>query len=95
MIRDKEIIATVGTIKNNLLNELTTEESLLVLSNLILIQAINYLPPELKNNSTDVLSSGKRIVYEQLEFENNYGLTLGLLAHRIIEIANKINDKYV
>ena len=89
MYNEEKIISTLSTIQEICFTELNSVERILTISNLLLIEAEEYLPHELKKDSKQLLSNGKRIKYELLKFNDNLGLTLGLMAHTIISDINK------
>ena len=92
MLRHEYITNTISTISDTCFNSLSHPERLIVLSNLILLEASYFLPQELSKDSNNLLSSGKRITYEKIKFQNNIGLDLALKAHHIIDIGNQIHS---
>lgn len=92
MIRPECVVENISTIKETCFDGLSKSEKLLILSNLLLTEASDFLPEEIKKDATNILASGKRIVYEKLKFEGNVGLELGFKAHQIIDIAQKIDN---
>ncbi len=89
MYNEEKIISTLSTIQEICFTDLNSVERILTLSNLLLIEAEVYLPPELQKDSKQLLSNGRRIKYELLKFNDNLGLNLGLMAHTIISDINK------
>lgn len=93
-INTEEVIATVSHIKDNCFEGLSDLEQLLVLSNLLLLKSINFLPSDLKEDHINLLSNGKRVLYEMSTYNNNLGLDLALKAHLIIQSVNELEGKY-
>lgn len=90
MINDDKIISTIASINDNCFENLNKTERLLVISNLLLTESINYLPPELKEKSVDLVSNGKAVAYEMIKHQNNLGLDLAFKAHLIIKDVNNL-----
>ena len=84
MYNEDKIINTLSIIQDTCFNDLNNLEKILIISNLLLIEAEEYLPQELKKDAKQLLSNGKRITYELLKHEDNLGLNLALNAHIIV-----------
>lgn len=95
MINNEEIIATISYINNNCFEDLNNAERLLVISNLLLRESVIYLPPELKERGTDVVSNGRAVTYEMIKYQNNLGLDLAFKAHLIIKDVNNLIEGIV
>ena len=93
-IKTDEVIATVSYINDNCFENLNNLEQLLVISNLLLSQSINFLPSELKEDHINLLSNGKRVAYEMANYPNNLGLDLAFKAHLIIQSVNQHQGNY-
>lgn len=91
-MRIENITQAISFISETCFPSLTPSERLFVLSNLILKESLPLLPEDIKKDGSNVLSSGKRIVYEQLQYQDNIGLKLGFKAHQIIKIAEQVNS---
>lgn len=93
MFNEEKIINTLSTINETCFFDLNNIEKTLVIANLLLMEAEEFLPPELKEDSKRILSNGKRISYELLKHEDNLGLSMAMKAHIIISDINKEMDE--
>lgn len=89
MYNENKIIDTLTIVQDTCFNDLNSLERMLVISNLLLIEAENYLPEDLKKDAKSLLSNGKRISYELLKHEDNVGLNFALKAHYLISDIHK------
>lgn len=93
MFNEEKIITTIGTIQDTCFFDLNNIEKILVISNLLLIEAEEYLPSELKKDAKQILANGKRISYELLKHEDNLGLNMAMKAHVLVSDINKEMDE--
>lgn len=94
MINEEKVINTLSIITETCLNDLNDFEKILVISNLLLMESEKYLPEEIKKDSKQILSNGKRINYESLKYETNLGLSLATKAHVIIDEMHKHLEQF-
>ena len=88
----EKVVATIDTIDTTCFDSLNSQERLVVISNLLLKEAEDYLPDELQKNAVNLLSNGKAIAYELLKYEDNMGLDLAMKAHMILAHTEVSND---
>lgn len=89
MISEQKIIGSLSTIGDVCFLDLSKIERLIVIANLLLQEAENYLPDELKKDAQLLLSNGKRINYEKLKYEDNLGINLAIYSHLILSEVEK------
>lgn len=92
-INEDKIISTFDSVRSISFEDLNDRESLLVISNLLLNISEKYLPSFLKEDSTKIVSNGKRISYEMVKNPDNFGLNLSLVAHQLLSLSeNEFNN---
>lgn len=93
MFNEEKIINTLSTIQETCFFDLNNIEKILVISNLLLIEAEEYLPSELRKDAKQILANGKRISYELLKHEDNLGLTMAMKAHVLVSDIHREMDE--
>lgn len=92
MYNEEKIISTLALIQDTCLTDLNDLEIILVISNLLLIEAEKYLPKELEQDAKNILSNGKRINFESLKLPENVGLNLATKAHLMVSEIQEFFD---
>lgn len=92
MYNEDKIVSTLQIIQDTCFPDINRFERLFVIANLLLMEAEEYLPSEIKKDAKGVLSNGKRVHYELLKYEDNFGLNLALKAHTMLARIQKEID---
>ena len=89
MYEEQKIIAALSAVEELGLSGLNDIERIVVLCNALIVEAEKRIPNDLKKDAQQILSNGKRVSYELLLHEENFGLWLALKSHEIISVLHK------
>ncbi len=96
MYNEEKVIESISIIQNTCFTDLNPYETILVISNLILAESVKYFPSEIEKDALKIISNGKRINYELLKYEDNFGLNLALKAHLMVaDMQNQVDGNNV
>jgi hypothetical protein len=90
-MRKEEITKTIDEVLElTIYNTLTTQEKLILCSNLLLLIVAKELPLDLQTYSTSLLNNGKELALKSTEYKNNIPLQIAVKAHLIVDMAGKL-----
>lgn len=90
-MRKEEIAKTIDEMLNlTNFNTLTTQEKIVLISNLLLMSIEKELPAHLKQYSNSLLNNGKELVLKLNEDRNNIPLQIAVKAHLLVDLAGKV-----
>lgn len=92
MMNNEQMIESISTINDTVLEGLSDSDKLIILANIILTISVNYFPEDISKSKETIAGNGKMIAYELMKHVSNDGLNLAMKAHHIIDISTRIKD---